>query len=1017
MAVSESASLRIRLLGELEARRGCAVLPMPASRRTRALLGFLVASAAPQLRATLCDLLWDGSEDPRAALRWSLTKLRAVVDERNAPRIVADRERVGFQPVQCEVDTFRLRTLLAGGIEGAGIDALEQAAHLLHGEFLDGLELPDCYRFHHWCMRERERHGAQRRKVLESLVARLGQDAERALPWGHAMVAADPLAEAAHATLVRLLAAAGRYPESEQHYEWARDLLRREVSIPAGGLLDEAIHRARRELRDGIRVVLPTPVAASNDLAPASEPVVAPRPLVGRTRERDAVAQLVAGAGQRARLMLFCGEPGIGKTRLLDHLADSSAAAGFRVVRGRCFEAEMVRPYGLWLDALRGVATAGVPPVTLLEAAPLLAGQLDECGNRERLFGAAAVLVRSLAELQPLALLLDDLQWIDEGSAALLHFIARTLPDTPSVLLGGGARAGEVDDNPCAKGLLQSLAREDRLRQHDLGPLDDAAARALVVDAAAALDPSDALRQSGGNPLYLLELARAAQRGAEGTGRSIGALIDERLRALDDGGRDLLAWAAAFGRELRPELLASATGLPVAEVLARLERLVRRGLIAPTGSGYFDFGHDLVREAVYRALSQPRRRAIHRQLVSALLAASADDPWLHGEIVRHAALAGDVPAAARACLAAGQHCLRVFANSAAAAVTERGLAYVDELPRGTERVRLEVGLLHARLVAAASPGARRLPAVAERLERASAAAEVLGLHAEAAAGWEMLSFWQQQASNVERTQEVVLASLRVSRRADAATHCHQLAISGRCLLDIEAEVERGRMLLEQAAALAGELKLNFLELEWGRALLARAAGELDTARAAVGRAIELATLADNHWREYECMVWAATIDYERGRFAEVLGEVEQIVRVARHMGEPQAPFAQALGALARLRSGDAGAQCDVAASLDALRERDDKAHLSYALNEAAALALDAGRLEEAASRAAEALAAAQMVRRPSEIATANAYLAAARGDTASLAQLKALSPPSARAAAALEAAARRVPTVASAASP
>src|SRR5687767_419230 len=86
--------LQVRLLGELTLRRGEEVLPLPASRRTRALLGYLVATAASQSRAALCDLLWDGPEDPRASLRWSLTKLRAVVNDRHTQRLVADRDRV-----------------------------------------------------------------------------------------------------------------------------------------------------------------------------------------------------------------------------------------------------------------------------------------------------------------------------------------------------------------------------------------------------------------------------------------------------------------------------------------------------------------------------------------------------------------------------------------------------------------------------------------------------------------------------------------------------------------------------------------------------------------------------------------------------------------------------------------------------------------------------------------------------------------------------------------------------------
>ncbi|MGE0803670.1 MAG: ATP-binding protein, partial [Lautropia sp.] len=159
--------LRIRLLGELEFRRGDGPpLPLPPSRRTRALLGYLAAIDAPQSRATLCDLLWDGPDDPRAALRWSLTKLRAVVNDAASEPLRADRDKVAFDAGACEIDSTWVATLLQDGCQQLPLDALEQAAQLLQGEFLDGLELPACYRFHHWCMAERERFARLRRSAL-----------------------------------------------------------------------------------------------------------------------------------------------------------------------------------------------------------------------------------------------------------------------------------------------------------------------------------------------------------------------------------------------------------------------------------------------------------------------------------------------------------------------------------------------------------------------------------------------------------------------------------------------------------------------------------------------------------------------------------------------------------------------------------------------------------------------------------------------------------------------------------
>ncbi len=1010
--MSASRPLHIRLLGELTLLRGDTALALPPSRRTRALLGYLVASGGPQTRSTLCDLLWDGPDDPRASLRWSLTKLRPLVDDPPLQRLAADRERVSFDPLQCEIDVTRVRELLACGIAEAPVAALEEAAALLRGEFLDGLELPGCYRFHHWSMALREQYGGLRSSVLQALLERLSADPERALPHAHAMVAVDPLSDAAHAALVRLTAAAGRYPDAERHYEWARDLLRREISLPPGGVLDDAIRRVRRDQQ----TLGNTGVAdGSGQQDPSQSSPRAPAPLLGRTSERERITEALSGRAA-TRFLVFTGEPGIGKSRLLEHFADAATAAGRRVIRGRCFEAEMTRPYGPWLDALQGVHAHGLSEDDLVHAAPLLAGHAAADGNRQRLFQAVCALLDRLARQQPLLLVFDDLQWIDDASAALLHYVARSAESAATLLFGGAARAGELEDNAHAKRLLHSLAREGVLQRHALAPLGAADARVLLDTAevdVAELDVGDALRQSGGNPLYLLELARASHRRSDAAGRTIEDLIDERLLSLDDTTRDLLGWAAAMGGALRPDLLALAAGLSVAEVLSRLERFEQRGLLRTTAASPIAFAHDLVRRAVYRGLSQPRRQAIHRQFVRVLGEASRDDPRLNGELVHHALLANDALAGARACLAASEHYLRVFANGEAGATADRGLACVDELAPGAERTHLEIGLLGVRVAAAAGPGGRRLPALSERIERAIHAAEALGLHADAGEGWQIHAFWQQQASDTSRTHASTLAAERLTRHADAATHCRQLANSGRCLLDIEADPVRGRALLDEAAVLADQLDLKVMEIEWGRGLVHRGAGRLDDASDALARAVTLARLTANHWREVECLTWLATVELERGCFDRVHQHVEEIVAAAMRMGDDQVPFAQALGALARMRQGEAAAEAALSASLQQLRELDDKAHLAYALNEAALLSLDAGRPQQAAARASEALAAARAVRRPTEVVVALAALARSAPDAAAAAGWLSQAPRdtgSARADAALQAASRQLPT-------
>src|SRR5262245_9679602 len=98
MASAAAPGLEIRLFGGLQILRRGEIVTLPQSRKTRALLAYLILRAAPQRRDTLCELFWDTPDDPRASLRWSLSKLRVLVNDEDTERLTADRERVAFEP-------------------------------------------------------------------------------------------------------------------------------------------------------------------------------------------------------------------------------------------------------------------------------------------------------------------------------------------------------------------------------------------------------------------------------------------------------------------------------------------------------------------------------------------------------------------------------------------------------------------------------------------------------------------------------------------------------------------------------------------------------------------------------------------------------------------------------------------------------------------------------------------------------------------------------------------------------
>jgi DNA-binding SARP family transcriptional activator len=961
----------IRLLGDLQVAREGETVALPASKRTRALLGFLVATGTAQTRQSLCDLLWDGPDDPRAALRWSLTKLRDVVDDDAGARLEADRERVAFRPREAQVDVAVVKALLPGGVFGADIAALEAAAPLLTGEFLDGLDLPACHRFHHWCMAEREAMGALRRGVLGELVRRLRDQPTRALPHARALVTADPLSEAAHAARIRLLTQSGRADDAEAHCRRAAAMLRQEV----GAAQAEVLRRALRESR--------MRRAATPDPAWPNPPTAAPA-LVGRQAEcaliNAAIAALAAGVVPTP--LLFLGVPGIGKTRLLDAVAAAAGPAA-RILRARCFEAEMVRPYGCIADALRALPPSLVPAALHGRLAALLPDLGPVTGaDRAGLLDSVAELVRGLAASRPVLLLLDDLQWLDEASAALLHVLVRRA--IPYVLVAGAARVGELDDNPWAKRLAQSLARDGLLERVPVDALSPAETASLIGASPGGAVAADAFRQSGGNPLLLLELARARAHGASLAGQGITALVADQLAHLSEEEREVLVGAAVVGREFRPELLEAALGHTGSVLLGRISRLERLGLLRATERGQYDFAHDLIRQGVYRLQSQPHRRFLHRQIARALAAVVADEPSLYGDLVHHAGLAEDHAAAASACLAAAEHCLRVFANAEAAATAERGLAHLQHLPVARERIRQGIALLGVRTFAGIGIGsARDTGALLDALEKACDNAMLAGLFAEAAHAQHAISWLHVSANDTTHAQQATLRAEQISRTADTATRCHQLANTGRCLLEVDSAGPPAMALIDEASAIAEAHNLHFVELEWGRALAARWRGDLAEAAALMARALVFARMRQDRWREAECLARLAGIALEGGEFPEVAAHCAEIQAVMARMALSPAPFAAALGALVQAASHQPGAALAMQAGLAALRAADDKARLAYVLNAWAALLLECGDLCSADTAAAEAAGLALKVRQPTEAAVAWALrtcIAASRGD-------------------------------------
>lgn len=226
--------LEIRVLGGLEVIRDGTSAVLPPSRKTRALLAYLALTRSPHRREQLCEMFWDVPDDPRGALRWSLSKLRPLVDDGACPRLVADRQTVELRIDALDIDFFSVQACVDADAMATG--DLARMAALFRGPLLADLELSDNSSFHTWLLGFREDARKLQTQLLRSLIERLASSPQEALPYARELVRIDPYSEDAWAQLITLLGGAGRGAEAAQQYEAALQSLR-EFGGGSGSLL------------------------------------------------------------------------------------------------------------------------------------------------------------------------------------------------------------------------------------------------------------------------------------------------------------------------------------------------------------------------------------------------------------------------------------------------------------------------------------------------------------------------------------------------------------------------------------------------------------------------------------------------------------------------------------------------------------------------------------------------------------------------------------------------------------
>jgi len=394
-----------------------------------------------------------------------------------------------------------------------------------------------------------------------------------------------------------------------------------------------------------------TPGSAS-DTAPGAG--IESAPFVGRGNEYGLliglIARLSAGSGQT---VLIEGEPGIGKSRLMREAVRYAETQGLQTLSTNCYEIERAIPYQPVIDLVTRALERASPgalrkiaPVSLAELAalvpavaerfpdlPRLSGDFPEA-RQARLSRAVGQLLEALQDGRPLILTVDDIQWADDASAQVLHYLARQVADRRALVIYA-YRDEDLDGNEQLARLVESLRRAAHARRIPLARLRPEDAETLVT----ALDDAGqggqdlaerVYRETEGNPFFLVSIMQSLSAGeiqlqarsSDDPGLLPDALrsaVRARITHVPENIRPILEAAAVLGRRFDFDTLLDVTRASEEQLLEAVEALARRRLLREEAEGgVYDFSHDKLREVVYRDIGGARRRLLHRSVAEVL---------------------------------------------------------------------------------------------------------------------------------------------------------------------------------------------------------------------------------------------------------------------------------------------------------------------------------------------------------------------------------------------------------------
>lgn len=864
-------TLRIRLLGPVEIEVDGEPLSVD-TRKAVALLAYLAATGRRHDRDHLVDLLWPehDAERGRATLRRTLSALKTGLGGR---WLDIDRSHVSLETADVEIDLERDQAVESLHEHPVGetcddcIATLEGVAAAHRGDFMQGFVMRDAPGFEEWQSIENERSwrlfGATLDRLIDSFVAIERYD--DALQAARQRVEIDPLNEPTYRTLMRIHAAKGERGAVTAAYRELVATLNRELGVEP---LEETTELYRALSRGSTPAPLPqqaTGQDAAGDL-----------PFVGRVQEWD---RLLMAYGERAPLVVgIQGEPGIGKTRLVQEFVAHVSSLGARTVIARSHEGETNVAYGVLTEALRALITSRIALRLPEGAGEELARLLPELGDQAadspvagRFFDAVRAAFEEGGRGDRIGVVVfDDVHWADDATLETLAYISRRIEET-GVCLICTWRPEEVRNTELLQRIVEGRSLRLSLGRFGADELSDLLTN-VPLPAGSQLDETveRLLAETEGVPYFVTEYVKSLQRGGSWeVPSSIRELVAHRLRAARGVAAQILDAAAVIDRAVDFELLSRVAGRTDLETADALDDLAASGLMRAGDDerARYEFSHDKLRTVAYEEMSAARRHVLHKRTAETLIESGADrDGRSAGSIAYHLERAGMQERAAEYHRRAGKWAETVFAHSEALEHFRRALAVGDtsaDLHESIADIHVLLGDYGEAITSYETAAAlAEQPEVIDRklgslyLRRGEYDLAVAHLN-------DALELSEDDASTTEILVDLSLAARRRGADEEALTHA-------------TTAVERAAALDDPALRAKAENAAG---------MLASARGEVREARTHLQLALDMATVADDLAAMIAALNNLALVERRDGNFDNAIGLTEQALQACRRFGD------------------------------------------------------------------------------------------------------------------------------------